>query len=314
LNTVNPVEVAVGVLSRVDGTVLLARRPRSKVYAGFWEFPGGKVESGESAREALDRELDEELGIKVEVAHRWITQEFTYPHARVRLNFFRVTGWDGEVRAREHDGLSWERPDSVGVDPLLPANGPILRALTLPVEYAITQCVELGMDRQLIRLRERLATGLRLIQVREPGMSSSHIEMFLKATLALARPCGAKVLVNSDVDLALRCGADGAHLSARQAASEGKRPDLPLVAVSCHDRTELYRAVETGADFVVLGSVLATPTHPGVTPLGWETFDAVSRGATLPVFALGGMRRSDLTTAWDHGAHGIAMLRGAWIG
>jgi 8-oxo-dGTP diphosphatase len=307
------VEVAVGVLIRDDGAVLLARRPDSKVYAGYWEFPGGKLESGESAHDALVRELSEELGIRVEQAYRWIIQEFTYPHARVRLNFFRVTAWSGEVRTLEHDGMSWEQPVSVDVAPLLPANGPVLRGLGLPHEYAITDCMELGMDVQLRRLEERLADGLRLIQVREPGMPSARLEDFLRRVIALARPLGARVLVNADIDLARRMHADGVHLSARQVASLGARPDLPWVGASCHNEAERVLAEHMGVDFVVLGSVLPTRTHPDIEPLGWERFDAMSRGARLPVFALGGISRSDLQTAWRQGAHGIAMQRGAWI-
>lgn len=306
------VEVAVGVLVRNDGAVLLARRPPSKVYAGYWEFPGGKVENGESARDALDRELSEELGIKVDVAYRWITQEFTYPHANVRLNFFRVESWEGEVRAIEHDGLSWEWADRVGVAPLLPANGPVLRGLELPSEYAITQCSELGMERQLLLLRERLDSGLRLIQVREPGMAATHLEGFLRRALVLARPHGARILVNADIELARRCGADGVHLTSRQLFTLDARPDVDWLGASCHDARELRAAQGLGADFAVLGSVQPTATHPDIPPIGWERFESLTQGAALPVFALGGMRPGDLQTAWSRGAHGIAMLRAAW--
>ena len=95
-----PVEVAVAVLIRMDGRVLLARRPAGKVYAGYWEFPGGKVEPGESVRDALEREIREELAVEVERAHPWITRVFTYPHATVRLHFYRVLAWRGEPHRR----------------------------------------------------------------------------------------------------------------------------------------------------------------------------------------------------------------------
>src|SRR5918994_6473274 len=95
------IEVAAAVLQRPDGSFLLAQRPPGKVYAGYWEFPGGKVEPGEPAAAALARELHEELGIDVECAYPWLTRVFTYPHATVRLNFFRVTRWRGEPHPRE---------------------------------------------------------------------------------------------------------------------------------------------------------------------------------------------------------------------
>ena len=131
----SPVDVAVAILARADGSVLLAQRPEGKVYAGYWEFPGGKVEAGESVADALVREIDEELGVRIdrERAYPWITQVFTYPHARVRLHFYRVFAWQGELRAVEHQGLSWEQPQAIGVAPLLPANGPVLNVLSLPV-------------------------------------------------------------------------------------------------------------------------------------------------------------------------------------
>ncbi|MFM9971082.1 MAG: Nudix family hydrolase [Burkholderiales bacterium] len=308
----SPVEVAVGVLVRADGAVLLARRPPFKVYAGYWEFPGGKVESGESAHDALVRELEEELGIKVGEAYRWITQQFTYPHAAVRLNFFRVTAWSGELRALEHDYLSWEQPGAVGVSPLLPANGPVLRGLVLPNEYAITNCLELGVERQLSRLNERLGAGLRFIQIREPAMQAGHLEEFAREVLKRARSFDAKVLLNADIDLVKQIQADGVHLSARQVASLSARPDLPWVGASCHDEAERTAAERLGADFAVLGSVLPTPSHPGVEPLGWQGFENFARGANLPVFALGGIGPGDMKKAWERGAHGIAMQRAAW--
>src|ERR1700752_4096497 len=105
--TVRPVEVAAAVILRHDGQFLLAQRPAGKVYAGYWEFPGGKVEPGEPARAALIRELREELGIEVTRAYTWVTREYASPHAHVRLNFFRVLGWEGEPRSREAQALSW---------------------------------------------------------------------------------------------------------------------------------------------------------------------------------------------------------------
>ena len=118
------VEVAVGVLLRPNGDFLLTSRPPGKVYAGYWEFPGGKIEAGESPRQALVRELHEELGIMVDVAHPWIVREFVYEHAHVRLHFFRVSSWSGELRDLQHDALAWQEAGAPAVAPMLPANAP----------------------------------------------------------------------------------------------------------------------------------------------------------------------------------------------
>jgi 8-oxo-dGTP diphosphatase len=308
-----PVEVAVAVLIRQDGRVLLAKRPAGKVYAGWWEFPGGKVEEGEAVAHALARELGEELGLaRIDRAYPWITQLFTYPHADVRLHFFRVRAWSGEPRALEHEGLSWERPDTVRVAPMLPANSPVLRALALSDEYAITQAGELGVDASIAALRRRLDAGLRLVQVREPGFSSVQRERFAAKVVALARPAGARVVINSDAALAAAIGADGVHLSARQVAAARERPELPLVGASAHSAGEIRAAQRIGADFAVLGPVRSTPSHPDRAPLGWDGFRESARGAAIPVFALGGVGPGDMETAWACGAHGVAMVRAAW--
>ena len=113
-----PVDVAVAVLIRSDGKALLAQRPVSKVYPGYWEFPGGKVEPGEPVRDALRREIREELGIEVERAHPWIMRVFVYPHATVRLHFYRVYAWRGEPRALEHQAIAWQRPETPELVPM----------------------------------------------------------------------------------------------------------------------------------------------------------------------------------------------------
>ena len=119
------VEVAVGVLIRPDGDFLLTSRPGGKVYSGYWEFPGGKVEGGESVEQALCRELFEELGIEVTQLTRWKEQLVDYPHALVRLNFFKVTGWRGPLEMREGQSFAWQHLP-VAVAPVLPGTVPVL--------------------------------------------------------------------------------------------------------------------------------------------------------------------------------------------
>ncbi|HWX11706.1 MAG TPA: NUDIX domain-containing protein [Trinickia sp.] len=121
-------EVAVGVLVQPDGRYLLAQRPPGKPYEGYWEFPGGKLEVGETVETALARELHEELGIVVEECHRWHTLEHDYPHAYVRLYFCKVTRWVGEPHGREGQAFSWQDLP-VAVAPLLPAAIPVLELL-----------------------------------------------------------------------------------------------------------------------------------------------------------------------------------------
>jgi len=307
-----PVDVAVAVLIRADGAALLARRPESKVYSGYWEFPGGKIEPGEQVLAALKREIREELGVEVERAYPWITRVFVYPHATVRLHFHRVYAWRGEPRALEHQAIAWQRPDAVELAPLLPANGPVLRGLSLPAEYAITPEGGLGEDAFFRKLEARLRGGLKLVQVREKTLARETLKRLALRVLALARSYRARVLVNSDIELAREIGADGVHLTAAQMLGAKARPDLPWCGASCHSGEELGRAEKLGVDFAVVGPVRATPSHPDSVPLGWDRFREIAAGASIPVYALGGVLPSDLEQAQTFGAHGLAMVRGAW--
>ncbi len=306
------VEVSAAVLQRPDGSFLLAQRPSDKIWAGYWEFPGGKVEPGETARHALVRELKEELGIMVATAYPWLTRVFTYPHATVRLSFFRVTAWSGELHPHEGQQFSWQQPARVVVDPVLPANAPVLRALELPTLYAISNAAELGVEQFMERLQARLDAGLRLIQLREKDMSRDELRELALRAVALAHAHGAKVMLNGDVALALEVGADGVQLSAKQLAEMRERPSVDWCAASCHNAEELRLAEALGCDFALLSPVLPTKSHPGAPHLGWDNFSAIAAGASIPVYALGGLVHEDMQTAWQHGAHGIALLRQAW--
>jgi len=119
------VEVAVGVLMQADGSFLLTSRPAGKPYAGYWEFPGGKLEAGESIEEALSRELNEELGLTMGEAKAWKVEVVDYPHALVRLHFFKVTQWSGELQMKEQQSFAWSVLP-VGLSPILPGALPVL--------------------------------------------------------------------------------------------------------------------------------------------------------------------------------------------
>ncbi len=307
------VEVAAAVITRADGSFLLGQRPAGKAYAGYWEFPGGKVETGESPPAALTRELHEELGIDVELAYPWLTRNYDYEHAAVRLRFFRVVRWSGTLHGRENQIFSWQSPAAVHVAPLLPANAPIMRALRLPPVYGISYASNLGREGFVRRLEQALAGGLRLLQVREKQMPEEDLTRLLAHVMRLAHGYdGARVLLNGNVELAQRAGADGIHLTAGQLMQLDRRPALELVGASCHDERELARAAAMGADFVVLGPVRATPSHPEAPGIGWDRFANLVAEYPLPVYALGGLNRSDIETAWHVGAHGVSMMRGAW--
>ncbi|HRP97287.1 MAG TPA: Nudix family hydrolase [Rhodocyclaceae bacterium] len=307
------VDVAAAVIIRADGRVLLGRRAEGTFYPGYWEFPGGKVEPGESPAAALTRELEEELGIRVRGLRPWIVREHVYEHASVRLHFFEVTAWHGEINDHVHSALSWEQADQLSVAPMLPANGPVLKALRLPRFMGVTQAAAIGGDRQLACVEAALARGLRLIQVREPELPPTQRAAFAAAVVERARAhAGALVMINGDVELAARVGADGVHLRGRDLASLSERPPFEWVGASCHDYTQLQRAIALGADYALLGPVKPTLTHPGQAALGWARFAELVGGLPLPVLAIGGLHAEDMDDARLAGAHGLAAIRGAW--
>lgn len=305
-------EVAAAVILRPDGSLLLGQRAADTFYPGYWEFPGGKVEPGETPHQALVRELREELEIDVLAATPWIVREHVYEHAHVRLHFFRVTQWAGELRDHVHAALAWQRADALTVAPMLPANAPVLTALRLPDLYAVTHAWQIGIDAQLDALDAALACGLKLVQLREAALPEAARASFVAAAVARCHAHGAWVLVNGDAQLARATGADGLHLPAAQLMMLDERPPLPLVAVSCHDRAELERAARLGLDFAVLGPVAATATHPGQAGIGWPAFAQLVGGLPLPVYAIGGLNRADIAAAQAAGAQGVAAIRAAW--
>lgn len=310
--TTKQVEVAAAVIERPDGTFLLGRRPPNGIYAGWWEFPGGKVEAGETPQQALVRELQEELGIDVECAYPWIMREHVYEHAHVRLRFFRVTEWRGELRDLQHDQLAWQQADDVFVSPVLPANAPVFAGLRLPLQYGITHAAEIGVEAQLEKLQRALSLGLRLVQLREGLLSPTERERFASEAVAMCHAQGARVLINGDVELARHTRADGVHFSSAQMMALDGRPGFELVAASCHTPEELHKAAQLELDFVAVGTVQPTLSHPGRAALGWEKFAELVRDCPLPVFALGGLTPQDLEVARRSGAHGVAAIRSLW--
>jgi len=303
-------QVAAAVIER-PGEFLLARRPAGKPYSGYWEFPGGKIEPGEDARAALVRELREELGIEVRTATPWITREYAYTHATVRLHFFRVSAWDGAPQPLEDQAIAWQRVGAPDVAPMLPANAPVLAALALPSVMIVSDVARMGMEAWLEAVSRRAPGERLLVQIREKAGGMQALQNLLSRTLARIEPFGGRVVVNSD------CGhfaqAHGVHLTSRALREAAGRPQAALAGASCHDARELAQAQALGLDYAVLGPVHATASHPDARPLEWDTFARLVDGCALPVYAIGGMTRAISGEARMHGAHGVALLGAAFL-
>ena len=304
--------VAAAVIIRSDGRVLLAQRPSGKAFAGYWEFPGGKLEPGENPRDALTRELAEELGLTVRRAAPWLVQRFVYPHAHVELHFFRVYEWDGEPVGHDGQAFAWQMPGAFDVAPLLPANTLVLRALRLPAVCGITMAGDVGETEFIARARSAVERGLKLIQLREKDWPLPRQRTLCEALVGISRPFGTRILLNGSAENARAWGCDGVHFTSAALAATSVRPDDLMCSASCHTREEIAKAGALSLDFALLGPVARTPSHPSAIALGWNGFAEIAASASLPVFALGGLAHSDLDTAISCGAHGVALRRAAW--
>ncbi len=308
-----PLHIAVGVIEDTQGRVLISQRKPDCAYAGQWEFPGGKVEAGETVEQALRRELHEELGIDVTVSRPLICFDHRYTDRYVVLDTWRVQRWSGRPESREGQHFAWVAPDDLGRYPLLAANRPITAAVRLPECYLITPEPHPTAN-FLAELRAALAASVRLCRLRAPSLPDAQYFALARQCIGVARGAGAQLLLDRGADQIESLGAHGLHLRAKELSRYTSRPvpSTLWLAASCHNRKELEAATRIGVDFAVLGPVQPTPSHAGVTPLGWSQFAALKGSLALPVYALGGMQRSDLETAWLHGGQGIAAIRGLW--
>ena len=308
------IEVVAGVIRDRRGRILLARRTEGRDLAGLWEFPGGKHEPGESAEEALRRELREELGIGIDIGPPLIRVPQAYPTKRLRLDVHEIRAWRGTVRGLEGQALAWVPPHKLTEYAMPPADVPVVAALLQPDRYLVTPEPDNDDATWLATLERALASGIRRVQLRAPACEPKRWQRLATQAVALCREADAEVLVNADVELAERLGA-GVHLRAAQLAEFTRRP-LPqgrLIGASCHTAEDLRAAQSLGCDFAVMGAIKPTMTHPEARPLGWEGFALLRETVSLPIYAIGGLGVSDIPEARRHGAQGIAAIRRLWI-
>lgn len=208
--------------------------------------------------------------------------------------------------------MCWQGPEKVALAPLLPAAIPVLRMLQLPAVYGISNAVALGVESFLAGLEKALQGGLRFVQLREPGLAAVRFESLFEQVRERCRTHRARLLVSAAHPPDFWRACDGVHLRGIDLRGLRERPGAGIVGASCHYAGELARAADLGCDFAVLGPVQRTASHPGAAPLGWTAFEALVRGAQLPVFGLGGLSPGDALQARRAGAHGLAMMRAVW--
>lgn len=297
-----------------DDRICITRRHDGTHQGGKWEFPGGKLEPNEDPFAGLRRELREELGIDVQHAAPFMCVRHDYGDIAVTLDVWRVTRYEGTPRGREAQPLRWIRLADLDSNDFPDADRPVLRRLQLPPLYLLSDVGRSGQQEFSRRLTRALKAGARLIQLREPQMHRAEFVACARQLAARCHDVGARLLVNADPDRVSDCGADGVHLNSRRLMDSSERPLSKecWVAASCHNKQELQKAQQLGVDFVVLGPVLPTASHPAVSAMGWERFGTLCASTTLPIYAIGGLHPDHVTAAGRAGARGLAMIRGIW--
>jgi 8-oxo-dGTP diphosphatase len=307
-----PLQVAVGVIKNLAGQILISLRDKSLNQGGLWEFPGGKIEVSETVKQALARELKEELDITVQASSPLITINHQYPDLAVQLHVYTVERFDGVVKSCGGQPFLWVNPDDLAKYAFPAANRPIIAAVRLPNYYAILDDADPAL--LLGNLIKILDKGIKLIQARLKILSIEEVGAFLEQAYPLCKAHKTWLLLNSSVKNAEGFEVDGLHLTSADLLACDQRPENKRwVAASCHNSDELNHAQKIGVDFVVLAPVLSTLTHPDAEILGWDHFAELVTNSNLPVYALGGLTGSDLLVAQRAGAQGIAGIR-AFLG
>ena len=292
----------------------MGKRLDSQSWAGWWEFPGGKLEINESPSEALKREIFEELGVVIKKYKQWTTRRVVEKNKITILYFFLITSWTGMVEGKEGQELQWVNLKKYNVTKVLPPNQVIHHALknNLPDIYAITNLQEISSDNFFQALKRQVNDGLRLIQIREKNLIEAELEALIIRIKKILQHTNVRIIINSSIDLAYEYELDGVHLNSKQLHELSHFPKDLLVGASCHSENDLMVAEEKNADFAVLGSVKETLTHPGIEPIGWAKFNKLVANSNIPIYSIGGMTNNDIPSSFDHGAIGIASQRTIW--
>lgn len=307
--------VAVAVIVSHEHKVLIAQRPDHVHQGGYWEFPGGKVEQGEAVFDALCREINEELQLRIKQAQPFIKITHHYQDKSVLLDVWQVTEYEGSAQGAEGQPLQWQSIHDLSPGMFPAANRKIISALQLPDRLLITGHFSSSQD-YAANLAGALQSGIRLVQLRCKSRCDSVVyQEIVNLSKDMCENYRAGLVLNSDPELANELNL-GLHLNSRDMYHFQHRPIAAnrLLSVSCHNLADLQQAELLQADFALLSPVKATPSHPDAIAMGWGEFARLTSTNNVPVYALGGMQVSDIKDARQMGAQGIAAISAFWSG
>lgn len=306
----HPVHVAVGVILNAGNEVLISFRHPNSHQGGLWEFPGGKVEENETLLHALDREFQEELGIRVNEAFPLLRCHYDYEDKSVLLDVWEIVEYEGDAVGREGQEIAWCSIADLAARDFPAANLPIIRCLQLPRVIAITP--ELDSRQAFVSCIEHLvAQEVDAIQVRQKYLQADEYKEWFQLATDIVDNRNVPLICNAELQTALELEARGIHLTSSQLMALEARPvsENTLLSTACHDLAELRHAETIRADLALLSPVASTSKYAADKLLGWQQFLSLRKQVSLPVVALGGLRRENFELARQHGAFGIAGIQ-----
>jgi len=311
--TSSAVQVAVAVIINQQNEVLISLRSNTSHQGGLWEFPGGKLEVGESIEDALKRELLEELDIHLLASHPFKIIRHQYSDKTVVLNIHIVNAFSGKPRGAEGQSIQWKSIDQLRSVDFPAANRSIIHSLKFPDKYMITGSFDEQND-FLSRLENSLHPGIKLVQLRCKNINQAAFVGMAEQAKIICEKYKATLLLNTSLEIYQKTQAHGLHLSSQMLYTSAVRPISleKILSVSCHTIADIRHAQKINADIILLSPVKETTSHPDVKGIGWEVFASLISDIDIPVYALGGMKQDDISTAIKFGAQGVAAISSFW--
>ena len=313
------VHIAVAVILNQNNEVCISLRHEDSHQGGLWEFPGGKIEPGESVEQALVREIREELDLEIKQSRPLIKVLHHYADKSVCLHVHKILSYQGKAAGLEGQQLKWVAISQLTAYDFPEANQPVIQSLQLPDKYLITGKFVDSLN-FINKLNDALNNGIELVQLRLKKDSLedlSQAQSLLEQTAERCKQSGAKLMLNLsndylDVINLSEIEFTGFHADSKTLHTLTLPPEGSLFSASCHNNEEIQLALKLKADFIVLSPVQKTASHPEMQAMGWQKFAELIENITIPVYALGGVSEDDMKTAWLNGAQGIAAISAFW--
>ena len=307
--------VVVGIIKNTANEVVVTKRKSDAHLGGLLEFPGGKLEANETPKEALQRELKEELDIHVHQCLPLVQVPYTYPEKSILLDVYTIVGYSGSILAKEGQKLTWRGVATLNYEDFPAANYAIIRAIQLPNLISVTPRLNKVTELFLQHFEKVIKKDtISIIQLRCHELSNSKYIELAEHCAQLCKQYRTKLILNREVGCLEEINAAGLHLTSKRLAATSERPSgrSYLIGASCHNLDDLLHASQINLDYAFLGPVLEKNTNVSKQSLGWNKFHELVKSSRIPVYAIGGLVAADVNIAIRYGGQGVAAIRDLW--